>query len=365
MRKANLKGADLTEANLQWVDLSDADLTDAKLIKAKLANANLNSCGFIGAHMAGANLEEANVRSNYFSNADLTGANLQKADIYLANFDRANLTEVNLKETDVYQTRLKNTKLIWADLRGAKFATSSLEQADMRWARLNETDFRDASMGGTILAEVDLSETKGLDEMYINSPLVIDFSTVYRSKGNIPEEFLRRAGVPEEMIDMVHSFSGKFNLIRTYIAYTNEETEPMKKLKGDLTDSGVTCWPYYLDAMSHWLYKGSGLFEYWHRIWDRLIVICSRRSFGHQYLIDALNKELDLEIKTGRDDLLIPICLDDDTVAIWDEYNEKNEHKKKVYDLRQWQEPETYKKVLQELTDDLKATYDKRERSNG
>jgi hypothetical protein len=130
----------------------------------------------------------------------------------------------------------------------------------------------------------------------------------------------------------------------------------MQKLKDDLTDSGIACWPYFLDAMSHWMYKGSGLFEYWHRTWDRLIVICSRESFGHQYLRKALDKELNMELKTGYDDLLVPICLDDVAITVWQEYNEKNEHKKKVYDLRQWQEPDAYKKALQELTDDLKAT---------
>ena len=355
MRKANLKGADLTEANLQWVDLSNADLHDAILPNANLANANLWSCGFIGACMSGANLEGANVHGNYFFNADLTRANLQGAKIYLANFDRANLSEVNLQGTDVYQTRLKNTKLIWANLQGAKFATSSLEQADMRWACVDGADFSKGSMGGTMLSDVDLSKAKGLDDMYINSPLVIDFSTLYKSNGQIPEIFLRRAGVPEEMINMFEKSAGKFKLTRTYIAFVNNDHEQMKHLKDDLIDSGIHCWPYNLDAVSHWMLKGAGLFEYWYRTWDRLIVICSREAFGHQYLIDALNKEHKLELESNRDDMLVPVCLDDETIAIWNEYNGSNDPKKKIYDFRQWQEPEAYKKALQELIDDLKA----------
>jgi hypothetical protein len=87
-----------------------------------------------------------------------------------------------------------------------------------------------------------------------------------------------------------------------------------------------------------------------------LIIICSREAFGHQYLVDALNKELNLELETGRDDLLVPVCVDDEAIALWKEYNEKNKHKKEVHDFRQWLETDSYKKAVQELIDALKAT---------
>ena len=356
MRKANLKGADLSEANLKWVNLSNTKLDNAILHEANLSNANLESCGFTGARMTNANLEEAKIRANYFFSADLTGANLQKAEIHLANFGRANMSEVNLQETDVIQTQLTNTKLTGANLRGTNFASSNLSQADLRWACVEDANFSQVSMGGTILAEMDLSGVKGLDEIFIKCPLVIDFSTIYKSNGRISQNFLRRAGVPEEMITLFGASDRKFSLSRIYIAFTNENHEAMKKLMDDLIDSKVACWPYNLDANSHWLHLMAGLTEYKKRIWDRLIVICSRKSFGHEYLIDALNKEYELEIEAGRDDLLIPICLDEETLAIWHDHNEKNEHKKKVVDFRQWQEPDAYQKTFQELLNDLRRT---------
>ncbi len=79
--RANLHGADLTDANLNGADLRWADLTDANLNGADLRWADLR-----GADLRGAYLNEANL-----SWADLRGANLNGADLRWADFNGADI----------------------------------------------------------------------------------------------------------------------------------------------------------------------------------------------------------------------------------------------------------------------------------
>lgn len=70
LRDAQLEGANLTGANLRGANLSDADLKDAILRGANLTGANLNDTDFTEANLQGANLTGSlNVREARFCNA--------------------------------------------------------------------------------------------------------------------------------------------------------------------------------------------------------------------------------------------------------------------------------------------------------
>ena len=87
---ANLSGADLSDANLRGADLSNANLRDANLSGADLSGANLRD-----AYLSGANLSGANLRDAYLRGADLSGADFDyiKADFYLILLDSQNEIE--------------------------------------------------------------------------------------------------------------------------------------------------------------------------------------------------------------------------------------------------------------------------------
>ncbi|ECS0511153.1 pentapeptide repeat-containing protein [Salmonella enterica] len=68
---ANLCGADLRDANLRGADLRGADLRDADLCGADLRDADLCGADLCGADLRGANLRDANL-----CGADLRDANL-------------------------------------------------------------------------------------------------------------------------------------------------------------------------------------------------------------------------------------------------------------------------------------------------
>ena len=52
-QRANLQGADLSDANLHWADLSKANLQGADLSKANLSEANLQRADLRGAKLPG------------------------------------------------------------------------------------------------------------------------------------------------------------------------------------------------------------------------------------------------------------------------------------------------------------------------
>ena len=79
LRGADLSGADLRGAHLRRADLSGADLSGAHLRRADLRGADLR-----GAHLSGADLRWADL-----SGADLSGADLRGADLRWADLSRA------------------------------------------------------------------------------------------------------------------------------------------------------------------------------------------------------------------------------------------------------------------------------------
>lgn len=90
-RLADLRGANLSRANLRGADLSGANLSNAVLIEAYLN----------GADLSGANL----------SITDLGGANLILANLYHANLSNAALIKADLSRANLYETILGDIDL--------------------------------------------------------------------------------------------------------------------------------------------------------------------------------------------------------------------------------------------------------------
>ncbi|ELW1548987.1 pentapeptide repeat-containing protein [Salmonella enterica] len=81
LRDANLYGANLRDANLRGADLRGADLCGANLYGANLRDANLYGANLCGANLYGANLCGANLYGANLCGANLYGANLRDADL--------------------------------------------------------------------------------------------------------------------------------------------------------------------------------------------------------------------------------------------------------------------------------------------
>ena len=126
LREANLYEADLYGANLREADLRGADLRGANLYEADLREADLR-----GANLRGADLREADLRGANLYGADLYGANLRGANLY-----EADLRGADLREADLYGADLREADLYGANLRGANLRGANLREADLRGADL-------------------------------------------------------------------------------------------------------------------------------------------------------------------------------------------------------------------------------------
>ena len=126
LRGANLSGANLVDSTFYRADLRGADLSGAKLIISDFKGADLGGANLSGADLRDADLSQANLSGADFSGADLARAklnmsDLREADLRGADLSRAELREVNLRGVNLSGANLENTDLTGTDLRNVDF----------------------------------------------------------------------------------------------------------------------------------------------------------------------------------------------------------------------------------------------------
>ena len=84
LKYANLIDANLSDADLRYANLSDADLSYADLRYANLSDADLSYADLSDANLRYANLRYANLSDADLSDADLSGANLDFSQLNLS-----------------------------------------------------------------------------------------------------------------------------------------------------------------------------------------------------------------------------------------------------------------------------------------
>ena len=80
--------------------------------------------------------ERANLRYANLSNANLSNVNLRYADLSIADLSNANLRYTDLSYANLSNANLSNVNLRYADLRYADLSNTNLSYADLRYADL-------------------------------------------------------------------------------------------------------------------------------------------------------------------------------------------------------------------------------------
>lgn len=106
----DIRGANLTGANLEKINLQQSILYRANLIDANLKNANLNRAVLSAANLCHANFTHANLCGAILNAANLCGANLTHADLRNANLFLANLQGANLDGTNLDGANLREAE---------------------------------------------------------------------------------------------------------------------------------------------------------------------------------------------------------------------------------------------------------------
>lgn len=84
---------------------------------------------------------------------------------------------------------------------------------------------------------------KDLDPVRHDGPSTIGVDTLYLSKGNIPEVFLRGCGVPDAFITYSKSLIGSaIEFYSCFISCSTRDQDFADRLYADLQAKGVRCW---------------------------------------------------------------------------------------------------------------------------
>ncbi len=302
----DLNAADLSRANLIRADLSGAQLRFARLSGAQLRLANLS-----GAYLVDATLDSADLSEATLVDADLKGASLLYADLSSANLGRANLTE--------------------------------------------------SSIGHTNFDNVDLRHVKGLDALGHLGPSTIGIATIYRSEGQIPESFLRGAGVPENFITITRSLTGSaLEFYSCFISYSTKDQEFAERLHSDLQAKGVRCW-----FAPHDIQGGKKVHEQIEeaiRGHDKLLLILSDASMSSSWVKTEIANARAREEQQKRQ-MLFPITVVPfERIRDWKLFDADrgidSAHEIREYfipDFSTWKDHDLYQKAFERLLRDLKA----------
>jgi uncharacterized protein YjbI with pentapeptide repeats len=363
--RIDLCEADLSHAYLKYADLSEVDLSYADLRGAHLEGANLNYADLRGAHLEGANLIEADLKNTNLSNSNLRHAGLSRADLENARLSNVNLSQgtfsrtdfsgANLNGADLSSSYLINAYLHDAVLSEADLNRTYLVNADLSRALLNNTNLREAEIGYTVFGDVDLSTAIGLETVKHIGPSTIGIDTIIRSKGKIPEIFLRNAGVPDAIIEAIPSLLGSLSPVDYYscfISYSSKDQAFAERLYADLQSKGVRCW--YAPEDLKWSAKISSGIDEAIRLHDKLLLILSKSSVASGWVEREVKTALTKERKEKRT-VLFPVRVDRAVFESPYDWATEIRHERNIGDFTRWKNHDDYEKAFSRLLRDLKA----------
>lgn len=421
-RAANAVTPDLTRAHLGGANLAAADLSGANLTKARLGETILCAANLTGANLSGARLGRANLGSANLAEANLSGADISGANLSTAQLGRANLLKADLRVANISKADLSGTLLSWADLRGADLSGAALRGgqliasqlrgadlseadlsgADLSEADLSEADLRDANLSQaslrkanlcqavlrgsdlgaalsdqTLWADLDLSLANNLDSIRHAAPSTIGTDTIRKSKGRLPEVFLRGCGLSDwevrnarlydpdlaatEIADVqeeVHQLltRGIVQISPVFISCSTEDGAFVDALAGGLDELGVRYWRDIkdpaADAADRILDRGISLNP-------TVLIVLSKRCARSSWVEGELQMALELSAKLERPALRL-LALDDAwTSASWLREIQDETKGHVVVDFADWRNEDVFAERFASLLDGLGLSYRK------
>jgi len=315
---------------------------------------NLYGVELIAANLREADLSHANLSTANFAVADLSETDLHEANLSHANFSGTEFILADLREADLSYSILSNADLYGADLRGADLRQTDLSGADLRHANLSHVDLSQCSLGGATLGDVDLSQVKGLETVKHSSPSTIGIDSIYKSKGDIPEVFLRGCGVPDNLIEYMHSLTGRaFDFYSCFISHSAKYKPFCERLYADLQAKGVRTWYFPEDAK--WGETVWGEIDRGIKIYDKLVIVLSENSLQSKPVLREVQRSLDREDKEHKN-ILFPIRIDDYIFDKWEHERKVDVLEKVVGDFSGWDKDAVkYQKAFDKLLKGLQA----------
>ncbi len=343
--------------------------TKVDLSKANLRSIDLSSAYFTGVHFSGADLRETNLGFANFSGADLREADLREANLTRANFSNANLSNANLELSYLSRTdflgaylngaSFSNTTLINADFYGANLSRVNLSRAylygtNLSNAILSEANFSNTEVIFTIFGDVDLRVVHGLETILHKGPSTIGTDTLLRSEGDIPEIFLRGAGLSDSFIEYARSLTQRpIEYYTCFISYSSKDQDFVERLYADLQSNNVRCW--YAPEDMKIGDKIRTRIDECIRMYDKLLLVLSQHSVTSSWVEAEVESALEKEQRHNNKSVLFPIMLDDSVMRTNQAWAADISRTRHIGDFTRWKEHDAYQRGLKKLLKDLKA----------
>lgn len=248
-----------------------------------------------------------------------------------------------------------------ADLTNASLIGTYLNAADLTGATMRRASLDGSIMARTKLIDIDLSAVSGLEKVSHKTPSSIGIDTIYRSKGKIPPEFLRGAGVPDNFIEYMGSLTGNaFEYYSCFISYSTKDQNFAERLFSDLQTNGVRCW-----FAPHHIQGGKKLHEqidYAIRVHERLLLILSQESIDSEWVKTEIAAARQREIKEKKRVLFpVRVGISFEQLKNW-EYFDADIGKSSAREIREyyipdfsnWKSHDSYREEFTKLLRDLK-----------
>lgn len=283
-------------------------------------------------------LEQAN-----FSFRDLHGADFRGTNFSGANFNGAILTR--------------------ADLSGADFSEAYLGGTNFNSAKLGAANFTNAVLGWTSFVNNDLSCVKGLKTVRHLGPSVVSIDTLYKSRGQFPERFLRGCGFPNNFITYLPALVGAEQAVQFYscfISYSSKDEDFARRLYSRMRDEHLRVW-FAPEEMK----GGQQLHEQIDRaiqIHDRLLIVLSEHSLKSKWVETEMRRARRTEKEENRRKLFPIRLVDFETIQRWECFDADTGEdlavevrKYFVPDFSNWKDHDSFEAGFARLLRDLRA----------
>jgi uncharacterized protein YjbI with pentapeptide repeats len=320
--------------------------------------------------LSGADFSKANLVGADLNRANLSGATLTGADLTLANLEDAFLSETLLAVAKLFMSNLSQTYLYKTDFTGA-----SLFQSNLNSSILNESIFVDANIGFTILGDLDLSNSIGLEDVYHQGPSTLGTNTLVMSKGKIPEAFLRGCGLsdweiveaqlynPDLSNDEINRILYQLYDIRAlqalqvsplFISYSRSDGAFVDKIEKHLNNKGIR---FCRDIHEMKAGRIETQIDRGIRQNPTLLLVLSEHSLKSDWVEHEVRTARGLEKDLGRD-LLCPVALDDSWKSSrWPKRVMEQIMEYNILDFSEWQDDVKFEGMFRKLIDGLELFY--------
>ena len=347
------------------VDLDRKDFSRTSLQQVNLWRTRLQKCDFVGADLAGATIGQS----------EFVGGNLDDASLREVYAQYATLSEITVRRVTATAANFGYTVFRDCDLTGSDFTRVNLRGCHLERCTLAETDLRDAVVCETAFLDVDLRGASNLELCDHRGPSYIDFATLRKAQGELPDAFLKGCGLSdveiclaelwnptltqESIIDVLYKIAElrsvrPIQTLPVFLSYSHADRDFVDALGSLLDEAGVR---YWRDIHALTAGRLETQIDRAIHLNPVVVVILSRHSVESDWVEWEVSKARTLERELGRD-VLCPVALDDSWQrSKWPAPLRQQVMDYHVLDFSNWREHDTFRAQFERLRAGLGLFY--------